>query len=174
MITGVAYPTSGTITVNGRVSALLELTSGFDPEFTGRENIYLKGQLLGLKDIEIRELEQEIIDFAELAEYIDQPVRTYSSGMKARLGFSINVNIRPEILIVDEALSVGDEEFKNKCTRKVNEIVNKDEVTLLFVTHSTSMAKEFCSRGIVMEKGKKTFDGNIDDAIEKYKKTVKK
>ena len=93
MITGVAYPTSGTITVNGRVSALLELTSGFDPEFTGRENIYLKGQLLGLKDTEIRELEQEIIDFAELAEYIDQPVRTYSSGMKARLGFSINVNI---------------------------------------------------------------------------------
>ena len=174
MITGVAFPTSGTITVKGRVSALLELTSGFDPEFTGRENIYLKGQLLGLRDSEIRELEQEIIDFAEIEEYIDQPVRTYSSGMKARLGFSINVNIRPEILIVDEALSVGDEEFKNKCTKKVNEIVNKDEVTLLFVTHSTSMAKEFCSRGIVMQNGIKKFDGNIDEAIEKYKKTVKK
>ena len=174
MITGVTFPTSGEITVNGRVSALLELTSGFDPEFTGRENIYLKGQLLGLKDSEIRELEPEIIEFAEISEYIDQPVRTYSSGMKARLGFSINVNIRPEILIVDEALSVGDEEFKNKCTKKVNEIVNKDEVTLLFVTHSTSMAKEFCSRGIVMENGKKTFDGGIDEAIEKYKKTVKK
>lgn len=173
MITGVAFPTIGTIEVNGRVSALLELTSGFDPEFTGRENIYLKGQLLGLKDSEIKELEQEIIDFAELAEYIDQPVRTYSSGMKARLGFSINVNIRPEILIVDEALSVGDEEFKNKCTKKVNEIVNKDEVTLLFVTHSTAMAKEFCSRGIVMESGKKTFDGDIDEAIQKYQKTVK-
>lgn len=173
MITGVAFPTIGTIEVNGRVSALLELTSGFDPEFTGRENIYLKGQLLGLKDSEIEELEQEIIDFAELAEYIDQPVRTYSSGMKARLGFSINVNIRPEILIVDEALSVGDEEFKNKCTKKVNEIVNKDEVTLLFVTHSTAMAKEFCSRGIVMESGKKTFDGDIDEAIQKYQKTVK-
>ena len=174
MITGVAFPTTGEIAVNGRVSALLELTSGFDPEFTGRENIYLKGQLLGLKDSEIKELEQEIIDFAELLEYIDQPVRTYSSGMKARLGFSINVNIRPEILIVDEALSVGDEEFKNKCTKKVNEIVNKDEVTLLFVTHSTAMAKEFCKRGIVMEKGKKTYDGDIDEAIEKYKKTVKK
>ena len=174
MITGVTYPTSGEITVKGRVSALLELTSGFDPEFTGRENIYLKGQLLGLKDSEIKELEQEIIDFAELAEYIDQPVRTYSSGMKARLGFSINVNIRPEILIVDEALSVGDEEFKNKCTKKVNEIVNKDEVTLLFVTHSTALAKEFCSRGIVMQSGKKTFDGDIDTAIEKYQKTVKK
>ena len=94
--------------------------------------------------------------------------------MKARLGFSINVNIRPEILIVDEALSVGDEEFKNKCTKKVNEIVNKDEVTLLFVTHSTAMAKEFCKRGIVMEKGKLKFDGTIEEAIEKYKKTLKK
>ena len=174
MITGVAYPTSGKITVNGRVSALLELTSGFDPEFTGRENIFLKGQLLGLKDTEIRELEQEIIDFAEISEYIDQPVRTYSSGMKARLGFSINVNIRPEILIVDEALSVGDEEFKNKCIKKVNEIINKDNFTLLFVTHSNHMAKEFCKRGIVMENGKKTFDGSIGDAIARYSKTLKK
>ena len=174
MITGVVYPTMGEIIVNGRVSALLELTSGFDPEFTGRENIYLKGQLLGLKDSEIKELEQEIIDFAELDEYIDQPVRTYSSGMKARLGFSINVNIRPEILIVDEALSVGDEEFKNKCTRKVNEIINKDNVTLLFVTHSTSMAKEFCKRGIFMKKGKVVYDGDINTAIEEYEKTLKK
>ena len=174
MITGVCFPTEGKITVNGRVSALLELTSGFDPEFTGRENIYLKGQLLGLKKSEIEELENTIIDFAEISEYIDQPVRTYSSGMKSRLGFSINVNIRPEILIVDEALSVGDEEFKNKCTKKVNEIVNKDEVTLLFVTHSTAMAKEFCKRGIVMQKGKMKFDGDISDAIARYKKTVKK
>lgn len=174
MITGVCFPTEGKIEVKGRVSALLELTSGFDPEFTGRENIYLKGQLLGLKDAEVRELEQTIIDFTEIAEYIDQPVRTYSSGMKARLGFSINVNIRPEILIVDEALSVGDEEFKNKCTKKVNEIVSKDEVTLLFVTHSSAMAKEFCSRGIVMEKGKLKFDGSIDDAIKKYKESIKK
>ena len=174
MITGVTFPTSGTIEVNGRVSALLELTSGFDPEFTGRENIYLKGQLLGISNQEIKELEQGIIDFAEIEEYIDQPVRTYSSGMKARLGFSINVNIRPEILIVDEALSVGDEEFKNKCTKKVNEIINKENVTLLFVTHSTSMAKEFCKRGIVMEKGKLKFDGSIDDAINRYEKTLKK
>ena len=174
MITGVCFPTEGKITVNGRVSALLELTSGFDPEFTGRENIYLKGQLLGLKKSEIEELENTIIDFAEISEYIDQPVRTYSSGMKSRLGFSINVNIRPEILIVDEALSVGDEEFKNKCTKKVNEIVTKDEVTLLFVTHSTAMAKEFCKRGIVMQKGKMKFDGDISDAIARYKKTVKK
>ena len=174
MITGVTYPTSGEIKVSGRVSALLELTSGFDPEFTGRENIYLKGQLLGLKDTEIKELEQEIIDFAEIYEYIDQPIRTYSSGMKARLGFSINVNIKPEILIVDEALSVGDEEFKNKCIKKVNDIINKDNVTLLFVTHSTSMAREFCKRGIFMKNGRVIYDGDINTAIEEYEKTLKK
>jgi len=174
MITGVAFPTTGDIIINGRVSALLELTSGFDPEFTGRENIYLKGQILGLKDSEIKEVEKAIVDFAELEEYIDQPVRTYSSGMKARLGFSINVNIKPEILIVDEALSVGDEEFRNKCVKKINEIINKEEVTLLFVTHSTSVASEFCKRGMVMESGKIVFDGNINDAIKKYKETIKK
>ena len=153
MITGVTFPTEGNVTVNGRVSALLELTSGFDPEFTGRENIYLKGQLLGLDTEEIKELEPVIIEFAQLGDYIDQPVRTYSSGMKARLGFSINVNIRPEILIVDEALSVGDESFKNKCIKKVNEIINNENVTLLFVTHATNVAKEFCKRGMVMENG---------------------
>lgn len=174
LITGVCYPTSGEIIVNGRVSALLELTSGFDPEFTGRENIYLKGQLLGLKNSEIEELEQTIIDFAEIEEYIDQPVRTYSSGMKARLGFSINVNIKPEILIVDEALSVGDEEFKNKCITKVNEIINSEDVTLLFVTHITSTAKEFCKRGIFMKDGKIIFDGKIEDTIKKYELSLKK
>ena len=173
MITGVTFPTEGNVTVNGRVSALLELTSGFDQEFTGRENIYLKGQILGLKNKEIKELEQIIIDFAELEEYIDQPVRTYSSGMKARLGFSINVNIKPEILIVDEALSVGDESFKKKCIKKIKEIILKENVTLLIVTHSTSVAKEFCSRGIVMKQGKIIYDGEIKNAIDNYNKTIK-
>ena len=173
MITEVCYPTDGEISVKGRVSALLELTSGFDPEFTGRENIYLKGQLLGLKNNEIKELEQEIIDFAEIEEYIDQPIRTYSSGMKARLGFSINVNIKPEILIVDEALSVGDENFRKNCSKKVNEIIKNEGVTLLFVTHSVGMAAEFCKRGMVMETGKIVFDGNIEDAIKRYQATSK-
>ena len=173
MITEVCYPTDGEISVKGRVSALLELTSGFDPEFTGRENIYLKGQLLGLKNNEIKELEQEIIDFAEIEEYIDQPIRTYSSGMKARLGFSINVNIKPEILIVDEALSVGDENFRKKCSKKVNEIIKNEGVTLLFVTHSVGMAAEFFKRGMVMETGKIVFDGNIEDAIKRYQATSK-
>ena len=173
MITEVCYPTDGEISVKGRVSALLELTSGFDPEFTGRENIYLKGQLLGLKNNEIKELEQEIIDLAEIEEYMDQPIRTYSSGMKARLGFSINVNIKPEILIVDEALSVGDENFRKKCSKKVNEIIKNEGVTLLFVTHSVGMAAEFCKRGMVMETGKIVFDGNIEDAIKRYQATSK-
>ena len=172
MITGVTFPTSGDIIVNGRVSALLELTSGFDPEFTGRENIYLKGQILGLKNEEIKKLEPIIVEFAELEEYIDQPVRTYSSGMKARLGFSINVNIEPEILIVDEALSVGDEAFKRKCTQKIEEIIENDNVTLLFVTHSTSVAQEFCKRGIVMKNGKIICDTDIESAVEEYNKII--
>ena len=170
MITGVTYPTSGEINVDGRVSALLELTSGFDKDLTGRENIYLKGQLCGLLDNEIAEIEEEIVEFAEIDEYIDQPVRTYSSGMKARLGFAVSVNIRPEILIVDEALSVGDKEFREKCLTKVKSLIDSDKVTLLFVTHSISTAKQFCDRGIVMRKGQMIFDGNIDEAIEQYER----
>lgn len=173
MITEVVFPTSGDIIVKGRVSALLELTSGFDPEFTGRENIYLKGQILGLKNEEIEKLEPTIIEFSELGEYIDQPVRTYSSGMKARLGFSVNVNIEPEILIVDEALSVGDEEFRRKCIKKINELINKEDVTLLYVTHATKTAKDFCKRGMVMNMGRLIFDGPIDEAMEIYEKSIK-
>lgn len=168
MITGVTYPTKGRVRVKGRVSALLELTSGFDPELSGIENIYLKGQLMGLKDKEFKEVEQDIINFADLEDYINQPVRTYSSGMKARLGFAVNVSINPEILIIDEALSVGDVAFRKKCVKKVDEIMTKEEVTLLFVTHSISMAKEFCKRGIVLRKGRVVLDSDIDEAIEAY------
>ena len=173
MITEVAFPTNGEIKIDGRVSALLELTSGFDPEFTGRENIYLKGQILGLSNEDIKRLEPIIIEFAELDDYIDQPVRTYSSGMKARLGFSINVNIEPEILIVDEALSFGDEEFRRKCIRKINQLLEKDNVTLLYVTHATRTAKDFCKRGMVMQKGKLIYDGDIDEAMNIYNATIK-
>ena len=169
MITGVTFPTAGEISVKGRVSALLELQSGFDQEFTGRQNIYLKGHILGLTDKEIKNLEDTIVEFSELGDYIDQPVRTYSSGMKSRLGFAINVNIMPEILIVDEALSVGDNAFKVKCREKVNEIIEKDNVTLLFVTHQTAVAEEFCKRGIVMKNGKIVFDGTVKEASAYYK-----
>lgn len=172
IITGVTYPTQGSVEVRGRVSALLELTSGFDPELTGRENIFLKGQLMGLKDKEIKALENPIIEFAELGDYIDQPIRTYSSGMKSRLGFAINANIKPEILIVDEALSVGDASFRKKCVKKVNEIMESEGLTLLFVTHSASDAKEFCNRGIVLKNGKLMYDSDIEDAIKKYKELL--
>ena len=173
MITGVTYPTSGEITVDGRVGALLELTAGFDPEFTGRENIFFRSQLFGLTKAEIEELEPAIVEFADLGDYIDQPVRTYSSGMKARLGFAINSSVRPEILIVDEALSVGDSEFKKKCVDRINKIVNEADVTFLFVTHSTGVAKQFCKRGLVLRQGKLLFDSNIDEAVEFYENTLK-
>lgn len=168
MITGVSFPTEGDLTVKGTVSALLELSSGFDPEATGIENIYLKCSLMGLSKAEITEIEQDIIDFAELGDYIDQPVRSYSSGMKARLGFAISTNVNPDILIVDEALSVGDKNFRKKCKDKIQEIMADESVTLLFVTHSISTARDFCERGVVLEKGTKLFDGSLEDAIEFY------
>ena len=174
MVTEVAFPTEGEIFVDGRVGALLELSAGFDPEFTGRENIYLKGHILGLNNLEIAELEPAIVEFADLGDYIDQPVRTYSSGMKARLGFSINVNIQPDILIVDEALSVGDEEFKKKCITRINHLITDRNITLMFVTHSIGVARSFCKRGIVMNNGKSLFDGDIEQAIEQYNALIDK
>lgn len=174
MITEVCFPTEGEIIVNGRVSALLELTAGFDPELTGRENIYLRGTTMGLLKEEIKALEPEIIDFADIGEYVDQPVRSYSSGMKSRLGFAINANVRPEILIVDEALSVGDATFRKKCLDKVNKLIADENVTLLLVTHSTTMAQQFCKRGMVLDAGKIIFDGTVDDAITKYDDIMKK
>jgi len=172
MITGVLYPTEGEIVVNGRVSALLELSAGFDPDFTGRENIYFKGQLLGINEKEIAKLEDKIIEFADIGEYIDQPVRSYSSGMKARLGFAINANIEPEILIVDEALSVGDKAFRRKCNLKIKEVLADGKVTFLFVTHSTNVAKNFCDRGIVMKQGNMLFDGEVNEAAAFYEQTL--
>ncbi|MCQ2563578.1 MAG: ABC transporter ATP-binding protein [Mogibacterium sp.] len=168
MVTGVTFPTEGEIIVNGKVSALLELGAGFEPESTGKENIRFKCSLMGMTESEIDEVQDDIIKFADLGDYIDQPLRSYSSGMKARLGFAISVNAQPDILIVDEALSVGDKNFKKKCMKKVNEIMADKNVTLLFVTHSLDTAKEFCKRGIVLEKGRLLFDGNITDAIEYY------
>lgn len=169
MITGVSFPTDGEITVRGKVAALLELTAGFSPDMTGMENIYLKGYLLGLSDSEIKEIEPNIIEFAELGEYIDQPVRTYSSGMKMRLGFAININIRPDILVVDEALSVGDAEFKKKCRQKINELIASG-ITVLFVSHSKEAIAETCSRAIFLKDGKVKIDGTVEEAFAEYSK----
>lgn len=168
MVTGVTYPTEGEVIVNGQVCALLELGAGFDIESTGRDNIKLKCSLMGMTEEEIAAVEQDIIDFADIDEYIDQPLRSYSSGMKARLGFAISVNSNPEILICDEALSVGDKAFQRKCKDKIAEIMADENVTLLFVTHSLNTAKDFCKRGIVLEKGEMLFDGSVEEAINFY------
>lgn len=168
LITDVCFPNDGEIIVNGRVAALLELSAGFDSEFTGRENIYLKCLLLGMSKKETKKIEKAIIDFADIGPYIDQPIRTYSSGMKSRLGFSIIVHSNSDILVIDEALSVGDKNFKDKCLIKVKEISEKSHVTLLFVTHSLQQAKEFCDRGIILNKGHLVYDGKIEDAVEEY------
>lgn len=168
LIAGVAYPTSGIVRIEGQIGALLELTAGFDSELTGRENIRYRGQLLGLSNTKIAKLENETIAFAEIGDYIDQPVRTYSSGMKTRLGFALNVSANPDILIIDEALSVGDRYFREKCYSKLAEFVEEGK-TFIFVTHSAATAKKFCNRGIVLKSGKVFFDGEIDDAILYYK-----
>lgn len=171
MITGVCFPTSGRIEVHGRVSALLELSAGFDMRLSGMENVRLRCQLWGLSKGESEELIPGIVEFSELGKYIDQPMRTYSSGMRARLGFAFASSIRPDILVVDEALSVGDRKFAAKCRKRVSSIMEKEGVTVLFVTHSTSQAKQFCSRGIVLSHGKTLFSGGIDDAVEFYENT---
>lgn len=166
MITGVAFPTEGAVSVKGRVAALLELTAGFAPDMTGRENIFFKGYVLGLKESEIKKIESKVIEFADLGEYIDQPVRTYSSGMRMRLGFAININTEPDILVVDEALSVGDAAFKKKCKKRIKEMIKKN-ITVLYVSHSKDIA-DICDRAIYLQKGKIIFDGTMQETLEKY------
>ena len=172
MITGVSFPTEGEVCVEGKVAALLELTAGFSQEMTGRENIYLKGYILGLKDEFIKTIEEEVIEFAQIGDYIDQPVRTYSSGMKMRLGFAINVNIEPDILVIDEALSVGDAKFKKKCKEKIASIIKQGK-TVLFVSHSMDSVREMCSRSIYLKKGEIMFDGDTEEALRMYSEQKK-
>lgn len=168
MITGVCHPTSGSVEVNGRVSALLELKAGFDGKLSGRENLALRSQIIGLDKNEFEEIEAEIIEFADLGDYIDQPMKMYSSGMKARLGFALASIIEPDILVVDEALSVGDRKFRKKCIARMSEIMSKDDVTILFVSHSMKTVQSFCTRGLVLEHGKLVYDAPIDEAVEYY------
>lgn len=171
MITGVVCPTSGTLEVNGKISSLLELGAAFNPELTGVENIYQHGQVMGLTDKEIKEKEQEIIDFADIGDHLYQPVKTYSSGMFARLAFACAINVNPDILIVDEVLSVGDMAFQLKCFKKFEQFKNSGK-TIIFVTHNVNDVMENCTRAIILENGKKTFDGNVKDGVNRYKKIM--
>ncbi len=152
MITGTTQPTTGSVNITGRVSAMLELGMGFHPDFTGRQNVYMAGQLLGYNMEEIARLMSEIEAFAEIGDYIDQPVRVYSSGMQMRLAFSVATMSRPDILIVDEALSVGDAAFQRKCFRRI-ESYCAQKTTLLFVSHDTETVKKICSKSHFPQRG---------------------
>ena len=171
MITGVVSPTSGSLEVNGKISSLLELGAAFNPELTGYENIYQHGQVMGLTDKEIKEKEAEIIAFADIGEHLSQPVKTYSSGMFARLAFACAINVDPDILIVDEVLSVGDMAFQLKCFKKFEQFKNKGK-TIIFVTHNINDVLTNCNRAIILENGKKTFDGTVKDGVNRYKKII--
>ncbi len=171
MITGVVTPTSGTIKIKGRISSLLELGTAFNPELTGYENIYQHGQIMGLTRQEIKEKEKEIIDFADIGDHLSQPVKTYSSGMFARLAFACAINVDPDILIVDEVLSVGDMAFQLKCFKKFEQFKKKGK-TILFVTHSIADVIRNCDRSIILASGHKIFDGDVKTGVDKYKKMI--
>lgn len=167
IITGVLAPTFGNVEVNGRVAALLELGSGFNPEFTGRENVYMNASVLGLTHQEIEAKYQDIADFADIGGFIDQPVKTYSSGMMMRLAFAVHASIEPEVLIVDEAMAVGDARFQLKCTRRLDELKARG-TTLLFVSHALDQVRSLCSRGLLLDHGTQLFWGDAKDACGRY------
>ena len=171
IITGVLQSTTGNVEVNGRISALLELGAGFNMEYTGVENVYLNGTMLGFTEEEIEERLPEILKFADIGEFVNQPVKTYSSGMFVRLAFAVAINIDPEILIVDEALSVGDVFFQAKCYRKFEEFKKKGK-TILFVSHDLSAISKYCDRAILLNQGVKLGEGSPKDMIDAYKQVL--
>lgn len=171
LISGVMKPTEGNIEVKGRISPLLELGAGFDPDYTGRENIFLNGALLGYNKEFIESKFDEIVEFSELEEFMDVPIKNYSSGMRARLGFSIATSVKPEILILDEVLSVGDIKFQEKSREKMESLMDS-EVTLLFVSHSVEQVKSFCNKAIWLQHGKLMAKGSVDEVCELYDEWV--
>jgi len=168
LIAGVMWPTSGTVEVKGKISPLIELGAGFHPELTGKENIYLNGSILGLKRKEIDNYYKSIVDFAELWEFIDQPVKHYSSGMYMRLAFAVAIHVHPEILIVDEILAVGDSAFQEKCFARMEEFKKSKEITIIFVSHSLGQVEKFCTRAIYINAHKIQYDGTPVVATQKY------
>ena len=171
IITGVLSPTEGEVIIDGRISALLELGAGFNQEYTGLENVYLNGTMIGFTKEEIDERLDDILNFADIGDFINQPVKTYSSGMFVRLAFAVAINIDPEILIVDEALSVGDVFFQNKCYRKFEEFKAQGK-TIIFVSHDLSAISKYCDRVILLNKGHKMSEGDPKDMINLYKKLL--
>ncbi len=171
LICGILQPTAGSVVKNGRIAALLELGAGFNPEFSGRENVFLNGSILGLKRKEMEECLDDILEFADIGEFIDQPVKTYSSGMYVRLAFAVAINVRPDILIVDEALSVGDTLFQAKCFAKFREFQQRG-ITIIFVTHSIDLIVRYCSKVCLLDKGVMKAFGTPQDVIDQYNKLI--
>lgn len=169
IIAGVMKPTKGSVSVKGTIAPLIEVGAGFNPNLSGRENIFLNGYLLGYSKNYINEHMEEIIDFSELGEFIDVPLKNYSSGMKARLGFSIATAVKPEILIVDEVLAVGDFKFQEKCQKRIASMM-ENNTTVLFVSHAINQVKKLCSRCIWLEKGRVVMDGETEKVCAKYMK----
>ncbi len=172
IIAGVLKPTEGSIAVKGKIAPLLELGAGFEPEYTGAENIYLYGAVLGYPREFIAEKYNEIIEFSELGKFINVPLKNYSSGMKSRLGFSIATVVEPDVLILDEVLAVGDAKFKKKCEAKIQSMFDKG-VTVLFVSHSLPQVQKICNKAILLEHGKIIANGGIEEVSEIYAEKTK-
>jgi lipopolysaccharide transport system ATP-binding protein len=171
IVSGIIKPTSGRVAVGGRVGSLLELGAGFHPDFTGRENVYLNGSIHGLPRARVRELMDEIVAFAELERFIDFPVRTYSSGMYMRLGFSVAAHIRADVLLLDEVFAVGDEDFQRKCFGKIAEFKQRGG-TIVFVSHDAQAVERLCDRAVLLRLGEVAFDGPTRDAIARYRQLL--
>src|SRR3989338_6034824 len=167
LLSKIMYPTKGEIKINGRLSALIEVTAGFHPELTGRENVYLNGTILGMRRREIDKKFDEIVEFSGVAPFIDTPVKRYSSGMYSRLGFSVAAHMDPEILLVDEVLSVGDMAFHAKCAQKIRELL-KSGATIILVSHQLNMIQSLCKRVLLMQNGEVIQDGAPDKVIPEY------
>ena len=172
LMTKIIYPNKGKITTNGKLTSLLELGAGFHPDFSGRENIYFNASIFGLTKKEIDDRLEDIIEFSELRPFIDNPVRTYSSGMYMRLAFSVAINVDADILLIDEILSVGDEHFQNKCFEKMEEL-KKQGKTMVFVTHSMQSVKRLCDRAVWLCEGKIKMDGNTENVVDAYVEATK-
>jgi teichoic acid transport system ATP-binding protein len=171
IVCGILQPTGGQVVVDGRISALLELGAGFNPEFTGRENVYLNGSILGVERSEMDECFDDITAFADIGEFIEQPVKTYSSGMYVRLAFAVAINVKPDILIVDEALSVGDTPFQAKCFAKFKEF-QENGVTILFVTHSMDLVTRYCNNAVLLERGRIVKSGPAKEVVDEYNRRI--
>lgn len=168
ILSRVTSPTTGDIKIKGRIASLLEVGTGFHPEMTGRENIFMNGSIMGMTKAEIKSKFDEIVDFAGVAKYVDTPVKRYSSGMMVRLGFAIAAHLEPEILVVDEVLAVGDAEFQKKAIGKMQDVSKGEGRTVLFVSHNMAAVKSLCQKGIVLENGQLAYQGNIDDSLRYY------